>query len=110
MILTFEARHIRDTAALAERYADAFRPSTTALHDSLLDFSGSSSNSAFNAVLYSMGAVLMGLILIGSVSLIYNAFAISVSERSKQFGMLAGVGATSRQIRGSVFSRPASSG
>lgn len=103
VILTFEARHIRDTAALAERYADAFRPSTTALHDSLLDFSGSSSNSAFNAVLYSMGAVLMGLILIGSVSLIYNAFAISVSERSKQFGMLAGVGATSRQIRGSVF-------
>ena len=43
------------------------------------------------------------LIVIGSVSLIYNAFAISVSERSRQFGMLSGVGATSRQIRRTVF-------
>ena len=31
--------------------------------------------------------------------LIYNAFAISISERKKQFGMFASVGATSAQIR-----------
>lgn len=41
--------------------------------------------------------------MVGSISLIYNAFAISVSERSKLFGMLSSVGACSRQIRNSVF-------
>lgn len=103
VILTWEARHIRDAIPLTESFFNTLHPASASTHDSLLDFSGSSRNSDFNAVLYSMGAVLMLLILIGSVSLIYNAFAISVSERSKQFGMLSGVGATSRQIRGSVF-------
>ena len=104
VILTWEARHIRDTVALTESFVETYHPSSTALHDSLLDFSGNhSGDTSFNAVLYGMGAILMLLILIGSVSLIYNAFAISVSERSKQFGMLASVGATSRQIRRSVF-------
>src|SRR5699024_4598639 len=37
------------------------------------------------------------------VTVIYNAFAISVSERKKQFGMLASVGATQRQILKMVF-------
>lgn len=103
VILTWEARRIRDVVPLTESFFNTLHPASASTHDSLLDFSGSSRNSDFNAVLYSMGAVLMLLILIGSVSLIYNAFAISVSERSKQFGMLSGVGATSRQIRGSVF-------
>ncbi|MFB6365183.1 ABC transporter permease [Paenibacillus elgii] len=40
---------------------------------------------------------------IGSISLIYNAFAISVSERSRYLGMLSSVGATRRQKRNSVF-------
>ena len=35
----------------------------------------------------------------GSVSLIYNAFSISVSERTKQIGLLSSVGATHKQIR-----------
>lgn len=47
--------------------------------------------------------VITGIIIIGSVSLIYNAFAISVSERSRHLGMLSSVGATARQKRNSVF-------
>lgn len=34
------------------------------------------------------------LIMLGSVSLIYSAFSISVSERTRQFGLLASIGAT----------------
>src|SRR5699024_11534500 len=45
----------------------------------------------------------MTIIIIGSVSLIYNAFAISVSERSRHLGMLSSVGATRKQKRNSVF-------
>ncbi len=44
-------------------------------------------------------AVVIALIVSGSVLLIYNAFAISIGERKKQFGMFASVGATSAQIR-----------
>ncbi|MCH5272077.1 MAG: ABC transporter permease [Lachnospiraceae bacterium] len=51
-----------------------------------------------------MAVVLSILILMGSVSLIYSAFSISVSERTKQFGLLSSVGATRRQIRRCVFS------
>ena len=41
--------------------------------------------------------------MFGSVSLIYNAFAISVSERTKQFGLLSSIGATKRQLRQMVL-------
>ena len=44
-------------------------------------------------------AFLIALIACGSALLIYNAFAISIRERKKQFGMFASVGATSVQIR-----------
>lgn len=72
-------------------------------HTIMLSYMGISANHSFLATLYSMAGILIALIVVGSISLIYNAFAISVSERSKQFGMLSGVGATSRQIRHSVF-------
>jgi len=45
----------------------------------------------------------MAIIIIGAVSLIYNSFAISVSERSRHLGMLSSVGATKRQKRNSVL-------
>jgi putative ABC transport system permease protein len=41
--------------------------------------------------------------MVGSILLIYNSFAISISERSRQFGILSSVGATKKQIRGSVL-------
>jgi len=50
-------------------------------------------------------AVLIGLIVCGSVLLIYNAFAISIGERKKQFGMFASVGATSRRSAASWLDR-----
>lgn len=77
--------------------------SRVSLHKDLLEYMGISQNDNFNYLLYTLGSILIGLIMVGSISLIYNAFAISISERSKQFGMLSGVGATSRQIRNAVF-------
>ena len=41
--------------------------------------------------------------MFGSVSLIYNAFSISVSERTRQFGLLSSVGATRKQLRRMVL-------
>lgn len=53
--------------------------------------------------LYILAFIVTVLIMVGSVALIYNSFAISLVERSRQFGMLASVGATRQQKRGSVF-------
>lgn len=56
-----------------------------------------------HSTIYPLSAIIIAVIMIGSVSLIYNAFAISVSERSRHLGMMASVGATKRQKRNSVF-------
>ncbi|WP_455056502.1 ABC transporter permease [Jutongia sp.] len=72
-------------------------------HEDLLRYEGSSSNDRFNRILYSMGAILMAIIMIGAISLIYSAFSISLSERTKQMGLLKSIGATKKQIRHSVI-------
>jgi putative ABC transport system permease protein len=53
--------------------------------------------------LYWTAFIIIMLVVVGSVTVIYNAFAISVNERVKQFGMLASIGATPQQIRKIVF-------
>lgn len=73
------------------------------IHKEILEFEGISQDDKFNKFLKGMYLILITIIMIGSVSLIYNSFAISISERSKQLGMLASVGATKRQKRNSVF-------
>lgn len=50
-----------------------------------------------------IAAVAVILVGVGSVSLIYNAFSISVSERTRLFGLLSSVGASKRQIRRTVI-------
>lgn len=54
-------------------------------------------------LLYGMSVILILLIMTGGVSLVYNSFAISVSDRTKQFGLLASIGATPRQLRSMVY-------
>ena len=75
----------------------------TAVNDDLLMLNGVTAYSNLNNILIGICAVLIAIIMVGSVSLIYNAFSISVSERTKQFGLLSSVGATKKQIRRSVF-------
>ena len=69
----------------------------------LLLYSGVSENRLLVRVIYSLAAILFALIFLGSVALIYNSFSISVSERTKQFGLLKSVGATNKQIRRTVL-------
>lgn len=69
----------------------------------LLLYSGVSRYDSFHVALYGLAAIVIALIMFGSVSLIYNAFSISVSERTKQFGLLTSVGATKKQLRKMVL-------
>ena len=45
----------------------------------------------------------MGIVLVSSVFVIRNGFAISITERLKQYGMLSSIGATKKQIKKSVY-------
>lgn len=74
-----------------------------AYNNDLLHYYGLTNNNGLKNTLLSLSVIIMAVIIIGSVSLIYNAFAISVSERSRHLGMLSSVGATKRQKRNSVF-------
>lgn len=56
-----------------------------------------------SAAAFAVAVALLLLILASSVMLIYNAFAISTGERTRQFGMLSSVGATRKQIRKCVL-------
>lgn len=73
------------------------------INSGVLTYLGVSGYVGFYTVLYGLAAVVIGLIMFGSVSLIYNAFSISVSERTKQFGLLSSIGATKKQLRKMVF-------
>lgn len=73
------------------------------LNDNVLRFMGLSGEKMLTVLLYSISVILMVLVVVGSVFLIYNAFHISLNERTHQFGILMSVGATARQLRGSVL-------
>ena len=72
-------------------------------NSSMLNLYGASKYTNYNDFIYAICGVLIGIIMVGSISLIYNAFSISVSERTKQFGLLSSIGATKRQLRRSVY-------
>lgn len=87
----------------AENFADAHGISEVSFNDALLRYCGVIKNDTLKNTLYTFSAILMVIIVVGSISLIYNAFAISVSDRARYLGMLSSVGATKRQKRNSVF-------
>lgn len=72
------------------------------MNDTLMFYSGNG-DQGMTRTIFRVCIILFLIILIGGVSLIYNAFSISLSERSRQLGMLASIGATRSQKRMSVF-------
>ncbi len=93
----------RKTAEVLAQMFDPLEDITYKYNYDLLRLYGYSGESSYNRVLFHLGVILTIIIMFGSISLIYNAFSISVSERIKQFGLLASIGATRRQLTGSVL-------
>jgi putative ABC transport system permease protein len=87
----------------AENLAQAHAIDKVYYNAELLRYYGVTKNDQLRMTLFSLAGIIMGVIIIGSVALIYNAFAISVSERARHLGMLSSVGATKKQKRNSVF-------
>lgn len=72
-------------------------------HETLLRYQLLSDDRAIWDTFYSLAAILSGVVMIASISLVYNSFAISISERTRQYGLLSSLGASRRQIRRTVF-------
>ncbi|WP_304426173.1 ABC transporter permease [uncultured Adlercreutzia sp.] len=72
------------------------------LHSAMLRYMGVTSDSSIWSTFFGIVAVLAMVIAGACVSLIFNAFNISVAERISQFGLLSSVGASRRQLRRAV--------
>lgn len=72
-------------------------------HEDLLRYMGILGDRQVEGVFLTVAIIVGSIVMIGSVLLIYNAFAISISERSRQLGMLSSIGATRKQKRNSVL-------
>lgn len=85
-------------------YADGIAENHSyVLNDDVLRFMGLSGEKLLTVLLYTVGGILILLVMLGSVFLIYNSFHISLSERTHQFGIFMSVGATEKQLRHSVL-------
>ncbi len=99
VFMTFQHPETCDSAL--EKYTKNGGAYTT--HGDLLRYQGNSLNDRYNRTIYTLGFILIMIIMLGAISLIYNAFSISLSERTKQYGLLKSIGATKKQILYSVL-------
>ena len=73
------------------------------LNTDLLAYEGANLSAGFISTIYGVGGFVMAIVLVSSVFVIRNGFAISITERLKQYGMLSSIGATKKQIKKSVY-------
>ena len=88
--------------ALVAAGVDSWSYNTT-----LLIYQGLDRGRAIIDSLAQIAAVLAVVIMVAAVSLISGAFTISISERTRQFGLLSSLGASRRQLRRTVLAEAA---
>ena len=94
-----KTKSIDDTSAfIAENFGDH----QSKMNETLLRYFGQSV-SDIRYMFFGMCAVLMVVVAIASIALIYNSFSISLTERTRQFGLFKSIGATRFQVIVSVF-------
>ncbi len=73
------------------------------LNRSLIMIQGQNLNDGISKTIIGISIVIVSIILVSSVFVIRNGFAISVTERFKTYGMLASIGATKKQLKKTVY-------
>ena len=69
----------------------------------VLRWSGVSKSANIATTLYVVVGIIVGIIIFSSVFVIRNSFRIMITEKYRQYGMLASIGATSKQIKRNVL-------
>lgn len=80
-----------------------FPDSAIVLHSAMLRYMGIASDAGIWKTFNYLIIILAAIIALACVSLIFNAFNISVAERMNAFGLLSSIGATPAQLRRSVL-------
>lgn len=73
------------------------------IHTEYLMYNGVQMSDGITRALYGFVAIILLIIILASVFMIYDSFAVSYQQRARYLGMLASVGATRTQKRGSVY-------
>lgn len=73
------------------------------IHTDYLMYNGVQMSDGIARALYGFVAIILLIIILASVFMIYDSFAVSYQQRARYLGMLASVGATRVQKRGSVY-------
>lgn len=80
-----------------------FGTETFDINKEVLHYKGLALKETNSRILFGLSAVVIVIILISSIFIIRNSFAISITEKTKLYGMLSSTGATPRQIRHNVL-------
>ena len=102
----FRTANPADAEPLANEIVNVHERTTdgaSTVHSTLIRWMGVTPDTAIWNTLYQIAAILAAVVVIAGVSLVYNSFAISVAERTRQFGLLSSLGASRRQLRCTVF-------
>jgi putative ABC transport system permease protein len=86
-----------------EEYDSYFGNSDVFINTSVLTRQGIDLSDDTNKTLMIIVGVVVVIIILSSVFVIRNSFAISITEKTGLYGMMASIGATSRQIRHNVL-------
>ena len=73
------------------------------VNTSLLSYKGYALSDNALQMFFTLADIIIAIVIVASVFVIRNSFAISITEKTRLYGMLSSVGATSRQIRHNVL-------
>lgn len=102
----FRTANPADAERLADEIVDVHGRTidgASAVHSTLIRWMGATPDTAIWNTLYQIAGILAAVVVVAGVSLVYNSFAISVAERTRQFGLLSSLGASRRQLRRTVL-------
>ena len=96
-------KNIKETYNITKDIEKQLTDANYTTNSELLRWSGVTRDSGTLQMLYSLAGIVIGIIIVSSVFVIRNSFAISITEKMKQYGMLSSIGATKKQIKKNVL-------
>lgn len=101
--LTEEEVSIATHDGMTDEMSEKSGFSDIAINYSVLRYKGYALGDETTNMLYSLAAIIIVIVILASVFVIRNSFAISITEKTKLYGMLASVGTTAKQIKRNVL-------
>ena len=100
-------KYMTDLGSLSESEIDAVEEKIVKtphiMNGYLISLESMSLNDGTMKVLYMLATIVIIIIIVSSIFCIKNSFDISITEKTKQYGMFRSIGATSKQIKKNVL-------